>query len=162
VGTTETTATINRFRYGTPADPERPVRCRWRGGRDEDVSRAFLESLQGTTVEALRRADGIEHLEFLLPNPYLRAATLVAPPAPRPAGQDPQSAAPGVLNPKNPRPARHNQETQRIGGEADAVIYLVGPVARSTDQGFLEEFTQATGGRSRALNAVGVMAKIDL
>ena len=47
VGTTETTATINRFRYGNPADPERPVRCRWRGGRDEDVSRAFPGRLAG-------------------------------------------------------------------------------------------------------------------
>src|ERR1700722_14716454 len=31
VGVTETTATINRFCYGTPADPQRPVRCHWRG-----------------------------------------------------------------------------------------------------------------------------------
>ena len=27
VGTTKTTATINRFRYGHPARPDRPVRC---------------------------------------------------------------------------------------------------------------------------------------
>ena len=32
VGTTETTATINYFRYGRP-DPERPVRCIWRYGQ---------------------------------------------------------------------------------------------------------------------------------
>src|SRR5438128_12582752 len=56
VGVTETTATINRFCYGTPADPQRPVRCHWRGGRYEDVSRDFLDSLQGNDVESLRRA----------------------------------------------------------------------------------------------------------
>src|ERR1700680_3488629 len=55
VGVTETTATINRFSYGTPADPERPVRCHWRGGRYEDVSRDFLDSLQGSGDQALRR-----------------------------------------------------------------------------------------------------------
>jgi hypothetical protein len=76
-GVTETTATINRIQYGTPANPERPVRCYWRGGRYEDVSRAFLDSLQGNTVEVLRQAGGIEYLEYLLPNPYLREVTLV-------------------------------------------------------------------------------------
>ena len=35
-------------------------------------------------------------------------------------------------------------------------------IARATDRLFLEEFAHATGGRARALNAVGVMAKIDL
>ncbi len=47
VGTTETTATINHFRYGNPADPERPVRCRLARRPDEYVSVDFLQSLQG-------------------------------------------------------------------------------------------------------------------
>src|SRR5436305_13032313 len=34
VGTTETTATINYFRYGKIAS-DKPVRCFWRGGRDD-------------------------------------------------------------------------------------------------------------------------------
>jgi Dynamin family len=161
VGTTETTATINRFRYGNPSDPDRPVRCRWRGGRDEDVSRAFLDGLQGNDVEALRRADGIEYLEFLLPNPYLRDVTLVDTPGTLAVVQEHQNRTAEFLNLKNQLRDRHDQETQRIGSEADAIIYLVGPVSRSTDQAFLEEFSQATGGRSRALNAIGVMAKID-
>jgi hypothetical protein len=57
---------------------------------------------------------------------------------------------------------RHHEETQRLGSQADAVIYLVGPVARVTDQAFLEAFSQATEGLSRAFNALGIMAKIDL
>lgn len=162
MGATETTATINRFRYGTPADPDRPVRCRWRGGRDEHVTRAFVDGLQGNDVEALRRADGIEYLEFLLPNPYLRDVTLVDTPGTLAVVQEHQNRTAEFLNLQHQLRDRHNQETQRIGSEADAVIYLVGPVSRSTDQAFLDEFTQATGGRSRALNAIGVMAKIDL
>ena len=162
VGTTETTATINRFRYGVPSDPERPVRCRWRGGREENVSRAFLDGLQGASVEALRRADGIDYLEFLLPNPCLRDVTLVDTPGTLAVVQEHQNRTAEFLNLQNQLRDRHNQETQRLGGEADAVIYLVGPVPRSTDQAFLEEFALVTGGRSRALNAIGVMAKIDL
>ena len=118
--------------------------------------------MQGNDVEALRRADGIEYLEFVLPNPYLRDVTLVDTPGTQAVVQEHQNRTAEFLNLRNQLRDRHNQETQRIGSEADAVIYLVGPVSRKTDQAFLEEFTRATGGRSRALNAIGVMAKIDL
>jgi hypothetical protein len=162
VGVTETTATINRFRYGVPADPQRPVRCHWRGGRYEDVSRDFLDSLQGSDAEALRRAEGIDYLEFLLPNPELRDVTLVDTPGTAAVVDEHQNRTAEFLNLHKHLRDRHGQETQRIGSEADAVIYLVGQVPRATDQAFLEEFGQTTGGQSRALNAVGVLAKIDL
>jgi hypothetical protein len=162
VGTTETTATINQFRYGEPPDPDRPVRCRLRSGADEYISVADLESLQGTTIESLRRADNIEYLEYLLPNSYLHDVTLVDTPGTGAVVDDHQDRTAEFLNLQNQLRDRHAQETQRIGSQADAVIYLVGAVARSTDQAFLDEFTRATGGTSRALNAIGVMAKIDL
>ena len=138
------------------------MRCRWRGGRDEDVSRAFLDGLQGNDADSLRRAEGIEYLEYLLPNPYLRDVTLVDTPGTAAAVDEHQNRTAEFLNLHKQLRERHNQETQRLGSEADAVIYLVGPVSRSTDQVFLEEFGQATGGHSRALNAIGVLAKIDL
>src|SRR5437870_1443117 len=46
VGATETTATINYFRYGK-SDPQRPVRCHWRNGTVSEENRAFVDSLQG-------------------------------------------------------------------------------------------------------------------
>ena len=162
VGVTETTATINRFRYGTPADPQRPIRCYWRGGRYEDVGRDFLDSLQGNDAEALRRAEGIDSLEYLLPNPFLRDVTLVDTPGTSAVVDEHQNRTAEFLNLQRQLRDRHSQETQRLGSEADAVIYLVGQVPRTTDQAFLEEFGQATGGRSRTLNAIGVLAKIDL
>lgn len=162
VGADETTATINVLRYGNPADPMRPVRCHWRDGRDEYVGTDFLESLQGHTEEALRRADWIEYLEYLLPSPFLRDVTLVDTPGTGTVVTDHQNRTAEFLHLRKQLRDRHDQETQRIGGEADAVIYLVGAVPRSTDQQFLDEFGAATGGRSRATNAIGVMAKIDL
>jgi hypothetical protein len=130
VGATETTATLNYFRYGKP-NPTRPVRCYWQNGSVTEEERAFLDSLQSN--------DGMcavveEHVQ--------RTAELLA------LAQQLRE--------------RHNAETERLGAEADAIIYLVGQVARSTDQAFLDEFQSVTGGRSRALNALGVLAKIDL
>ncbi len=162
VAATEATATINRLRYGEPADPQRPIRCHWRGGREEDVSRAFLDGLQGSSAEALRRAEGIDYLEYLLPNPFLRQVTLVDTPGTEAVVDEHQNRTADFLNLQRQLRDRHSQETQRLGSEADAVIYLVGQVTRATDQAFLEEFSQATGGRARALNAIGVLAKIDL
>lgn len=57
---------------------------------------------------------------------------------------------------------QHAPTTRQGAERADAVIYLVGPVARLTDQQLLEEFTQATSGQARAPNALGVLAKVDL
>lgn len=161
VGVTETTATINFFRYGNPPDLARPIRCHWRGGRYEDVSREFLDSLQGHDADMLRRADGIEYLEYLLPNPVLRDITLVDTPGTEAAVDEHQNRTAEFLNLQRQLRDRHNQETERWASQADAVIYLIGQVPRATDQALLDEFAHVTGGRARALNAVGVMAKID-
>jgi hypothetical protein len=161
VGTTETTATINYFSYGNP-DPNRPVRCYWRGGKVTDESRAFLNSLQGNDLETLRRADGIDHLEYFLPNPVLKQITLVDTPGTGTVVEEHQDRTAEFMQLNNQLRDRHDQDTRRLGDTADAVIYLVGQVAKVTDQAFLQEFTQTTGGRSSALNAIGVLSKIEL
>ena len=161
VGTTETTATINYFSYGNP-DPNRPVRCHWRGGKVTDESRAFLEGLQGNELETLRRADGIDHLEYFLPNPLLKQITLVDTPGTGAVVDEHQDRTAEFMQLTNQLRDRHDRETRRLGDTADAVIYLVGQVAKVTDQAFLQEFAQATGGRSSALNAIGILSKIEL
>jgi hypothetical protein len=161
VGTTETTATINYFSYGTP-DPERPVRCHWRGGKVTDETREFLDGLQGNDLETLRRADGVDHLEYFLPNPLLKQITLVDTPGTGAVVEEHQDRTAEFVRMNNQLRDRHDEETRRLGDTADAVIYLVGQVARVTDQSFLQEFAQTTGGRSSALNAVGILSKIEL
>ncbi len=162
VGTAETTATINYFRYGQPADPERPVRCYWRGGGYEDCPATFLHQLQGNDLETLRRAEGIDHLEYRLPLDDLRRVTLVDTPGTGAVVDEHQGRTAEYLRLCGQLRERHARETQQIGESSDAIIYLIGAVARATDRDFLEEFCQATQGSARALNAVGVMAKIDL
>ena len=161
VGTTETTATINYFTYGEP-DPDRPVRCHWRGGKVTDESRAFLDSLQGNDLETLRRADGIDHLEYFLPNPLLRQITLVDTPGTGAVVKEHADRTAEFMQLNSRLRERHDEETRHLGDTADAVIYLVGQVAKVTDQAFLREFSRTTGGRSSALNAIGVLSKIEL
>jgi dynamin family protein len=161
VGTTETTATINYFTYGN-LDPDRPVRCHWRSGKVTDESRTFLDSLQGNELETLQRADGIDHLEYFLPNPLLKQITLVDTPGTGAVVEEHQNRTAEFMQLNNQLRDRHDQDTRRLGDTADAVIYLVGQVAKITDQAFLREFTQTTGGRSSALNAIGILSKIEL
>ncbi|MGH3089776.1 MAG: dynamin family protein [Rubrobacteraceae bacterium] len=161
VGTTETTATINYFTFGEP-DPERPVRCHWRGGKVTDESRAFLDGLQGNDLETLRRADGIEHLEYFLPNPVLKQITLVDTPGTGAVVDEHVDRTSEFMRLNSELRERHDQETRRLGDTADAVIYLVGQVAKVTDRAFLQEFAETTGGGSSALNAIGILSKIEL
>lgn len=161
VGVEETTATINKFVYGTP-DPARPVRCHWRDGRVTEVSAEFLAGLQGNDEETLRRADGIAFLETLLPIPLLKDVTLVDTPGTGAVVDEHQNRTAEFLRLRKQLRERHDQETRTIGESADAIVYLVGQVARVDAREFVEEFGAATEGRSRALNAVGVVAKVDL
>jgi Dynamin family len=163
VGTTETTATINYFSYVDPKDydPDRPVRCHWRGGGFSDESRAFLDDLQGNDLETLRRADGIDHLEYFLPNAFLKQITLVDTPGTGAVVDEHQDRTAEFMRLNSELRERHDRETRRFNDTADAIIYLVGPVAKVSNERFLEAFAEIAGGSS-ALNAIGVMSKIEL
>lgn len=61
-GTTETTATVNIFRKGVPPSKEKPILCVFIDGHKEWVSKEFLDSLQGTSKEALEKTAQIDKL----------------------------------------------------------------------------------------------------
>ncbi len=162
VGNTETTATINYFRYGN-SNPEFPVRCYWRSGGWDDKDRAFLDSLQGNDEETLRRANDIKHLEYRLPTELLKQVTLVDTPGTMAVVDEHQNRTAKFMKLYQQLRERHDQDTQELGNTADAVVYLFGEVARANDQELLDEFRHTTRSKSRAaLNAIGVMSKIDL
>jgi GTPase Era involved in 16S rRNA processing len=162
VGTTETTATINIFRKGTPTDPEKPVLVIWANGQQRYETKEFLDSLQGYGQAILKRAQGIKRIEFLLSDPIFDEVTLVDTP-----GTDAIVGEEGDEHQKVTEEffrlrQQHSDETKEQTEGADAVIYLIGQVANASGQAFMQEFQAATGGRSSAMNAIGIMAKIDL
>lgn len=167
VGVTETTATINYFRHpdlshpDTPPHPDKPVRCYWRNGGYEDVTHEFLANLQGNDIEALRRARDIHCLEYWLDNPYLKHATIVDTPGISSVVSEHQHRTAEYLNLEKQLQQHHSKETDRISGDSDAIIYVIGTVARFDEAELLEEFHATTRGKARPLNAVGVLAKID-
>jgi hypothetical protein len=118
--------------------------------------------LQGNDLETLRRADGIDHLEYFLPSHLLKQITLVDTPGTGAVVEEHQDRTAEFMQLNTQLRDRHDQDTRRLGDTADAVIYLVGQVAKVTDQAFLQEFAQTTGGRSSALNAIGVLSKVEL
>ena len=161
VGATETTATINYFTYG-PSDPVNPIQCHWKGGQITNEPRAFLDELQGNDEATLRRANGIDYLEYQLPNPYLRQVTLVDTPGLAAVVDEHQDRLAAFMGLEAQMRTRNLKETERLNAEADAVIYVMGQVARSSDQAFLEEFAQSGQTGARAINAIGVITRIDL
>ena len=165
VGTTETTATINFFRYGRPENPARPVKCKWRDGRETWETLQFLNALQGAGAETLQRSESIESLEFFTDNPSLKDITLVDTPGTNAiVGKDDQGhqrVAEEFFRINTRLRERHDTETRHWTRTADAVLCLMGQVAQVNDRDFLQEFQQATCGQTRAMNAVGIIGQID-
>ena len=168
VGATETTATINYFRYGIPDDPARPVCCIWASGRRTWETRAFVDGLQGTDEQSLKKAASVSHLEFYLSHPDLKEVTLVDTPGTDALAGEDEQAHEEIVNrffsgeERRELRDRHTEETRRLSDSADAVIYLVGQVAHVSNESFLSEFRAASSGQTRALNAIGVMSKVDV
>jgi DNA-directed RNA polymerase subunit F len=161
-GTTETTATINYFRYGTPEDPNRPVCCHRCNGTTTFETRQFLASLQGNDMETLRRADGIEKLEFFLPSAFLKQVTLVDTPGTGAVIGEHQNRTVEYMRLASELRERHDKQTREKGRTADAVIYVIGHTPSAEDRDFLEAFQETRTGTSGPYNSIGAISKIDL
>lgn len=163
VGETETTATINRFVYGIPINPAKPIKVVYKTGVEEYVSKSFMEALQNNDSSMEKQRKSILYFEHTLPHPILKDITLVDTPGTDAVVSDHQETAEKAFfdsaEDKELR-AEHNSQTKELVSKADAVIYLVGAVANSSNQKFLDNFKQACDGAS-ALNAIGIISRID-
>lgn len=165
VGELETTATINMFRHISEADsgytPEKPVKVVWDNGVETYETTSFMDSLQGNDDATLQRAQGIAYLEFYEDNDILKELTLVDTPGTGAVvGKDGQ-AHEEVANRFFRLRQKHEEQTNERMAQADAVIYLVGAVAGAASKQFLDDFQETTSGAS-ALNALGVLSKVDI
>ncbi len=151
VGTSETTATINIFRYGEPLDSTRPILCEYLDGSEEWISRAKLDSLQGVSSEVISQISQIKHLTYFIKDERLRDIVLIDTP-----GIDAVVGKNGDAHQEQTElflglRKRHRQETISISNNADAVILLLGDVAHDTDINFINGF----------VNTIGVLSQID-
>ncbi len=133
VGVNETTATVNFFTHGT-GDRTRSFRVHWKWRPPEDRDLSELQSWVGQS-ELARET---RRLEFFADTPFLRTADVVDTPGTRSLVADHQRTIDEFMAQKV------DEETRRLGGGADAIIYVIPPVARQSDAGFLEDFSRTT------------------
>lgn len=160
-GTTETTATINIFKKGDPPSKEKPILCIYVDGHKDWVSKEFLDSLQGTSDEALSKTAQIEKLiMYISDNPLLDYVTLVDTPGiGAEVGEDGDSHQIHTDTYFKLR-ERHQQDTINLSNTADAVIYLFNTVPTETDKSFLSSLYDGGNGLT-SINGIGVLSKVD-
>lgn len=166
VGITETTATINYFRYGQTPDPQKPVKCVWHNNMITWESIDFLNSLQGYSLEVLKRANGIRRLEFFVTNPLLEHVRLVDTPGIGAITEDDthQARTAEFFQIRDSLRDRHNNETISLATNADALIYLTDHVIQECDKTFITEFQdnlRKGATKSTAINILGIMGMSD-
>ncbi len=155
VGTTETTATINYFKYGVPKDQEHPVLVVWEDGKEEWQSKAFLDSLQGNTREVIEKASKIDHLEYYVQKDILKNVTLVDTPGTNALVDEHNQRTKDFFS--DSLRQKHHEQSIRLKERADAVIIVVGHVPMASNSDIIANFTDDT----KAFNAMGIMTKID-
>ena len=144
VGVTETTATINYFRHGS-GDLCDQFRIHWKDGSQDTKPLAELQ--RWVTEENIPR---ITSVDFFADAKFLETANIVDTPGTRSVLKDHQQTTKGFLG-------------ETYGGKADAVIYVINPVARKSDVDMLAFFGEKSRlpGASPA-NSIAVFQKWDV
>ncbi|MDB6034017.1 MAG: hypothetical protein JWM16_4355 [Verrucomicrobiales bacterium] len=136
VGVNETTATINWFTYGA-GEKTRRFRVHWRGRPPED--RDILE--RGHWSGESKLAEDTRKLEFFAATDFLRIADVIDTPGTRSLITAHQATVDAFLDRKA---GEADAETRTLGGGADAILYVLPSVGRSSDAELLEEIQRNT------------------
>lgn len=148
-GVNETTATINVFRYGV-GDLLDKFRVHWQDGSMEDLPLAQAAQWIGQQENSRKTRT----LDFFAESEFLQIANIVDTPGTRSVLQHHEEATQGFLA------EQHEAETLKYGGRADALLYVINPVAREADRVLLQLFGKRTRlpGAS-AYNSIAVVQK---
>ncbi|NMC20718.1 MAG: hypothetical protein GYA33_09900 [Thermogutta sp.] len=134
-GVNETTATVNHFVYGT-GEQCRKFRVYWRDRPAEDFP---LDEIQRWVGDS-ERARATHRIEFFADLDFLRVARVVDTPGTRSTIEFHGEATRDFLGLAD----KLDEKTRRQGSAADAIIYVLMPVARQTDQDLLGDFERNT------------------
>ncbi len=150
-GVNETTATINWFRY-SPDGGRDVCRVHWKGRPAENVPVARIQEWVGDSA----RAQETECLEFFSDSPYLKVADVVDTPGARSVIESHEDKLNEFLA------GKMAAASEREAGRADAIVYVLPPVARESDEALLGEFERSTRiPGSTPYNSLGVLHKWD-
>jgi len=161
VGTSETTATINIFKFGKPEYADKPILCEYIDGSTEWVSKEYLDSLQGFTNDIVSKISSIKHFTFFIDDPHLKDTILIDTPGLDAVVGDDGDAHQIQTESFLGLRKRHEEETVFLSSSADAVLLLLGDVAHESDVDFINGFLNNRGNMS-SINTIAVMAQIDL
>lgn len=146
VGVNETTATINLFRYGEGKQTG-TFRVTWEDGSTEDLDIAEIKDWVGDSEKASRTS----RIDFFTDSEFLKVANIVDTPGTRSVIGSHEDTVRGFLL---------EEATIREGERADAILYVLPPVAGATDEDLLREFDSKTRlPGSSPYNSIAVLHK---
>jgi hypothetical protein len=132
-GVNETTATVNWFKYGTGTRCS-TFRAHFREKPPEDFPLDEISNWAGDSGRAMQT----RYLEFFADADFLREIFIVDTPGTRSVLAAHEAATQEFLAEKR------EHETLFHGGAADAILYVLPPVARETDDELLRSFERTT------------------
>lgn len=149
VGVNETTATINFFKHAQDKN-KHSFRVHWKDKPYQDFTLEEIDKWVGDSD----LAKNTKYLEFFCDSDFLKNIYLVDTPGTRSVIEGHTDTIDEFLSEKKER------ETFYYGGKADAILYVLGPVAREADANLLEQFENVTRiPGSSPFNSIAVVHK---
>jgi len=143
----ECTATINRFSYSNKPELHKQFRVRWFDDSEEyfplsEVEQWFGQGNVSFLSEKGRTIDRTRYLEFFADSQFLENVTILDTPGFRCTTKIQDRKAISILSPEEieDRDNKLDKDTRTEGESADAVVYVINPVARQNDTDILELF----------------------
>ena len=130
-GVNETTATINWFKHGNK-EQEGRFRVEWRDRPGEEFPLSDIVNWVGDS----EKARATRHIEFFKDIPYLRQANIVDTPGSRSVISDHTEVLQDFL--------KQERSTRNAGESADAIVYVMMPVAHQNDAEVLADFEKTS------------------
>lgn len=130
-GVNETTATINWFKHGNK-EQEARFRIEWRDRPAEEFPLSEIVRWVGDSEQAR----STKSITFFKDIDYLRKANIVDTPGSRSVISDHTNVLQDFL--------KQERTTRNAGESADAIVYVLMPVARENDADFLANFEKTT------------------